>query len=136
SFANLPSSILKTQANVNNRIRVVQLMAQQAINAAKTGTRNFVSPTDPMKNDNNDIRTGDIWTLPLLDKETKSWVRSVNVESEDDSDTNETIYTDPEKMDKINVQFSIWNGSQWLELSNQRTTNKLNDNINSVASQV
>src|SRR5699024_7610436 len=69
-------------------------------------------------------------------KETKSWVRSVNVESEDDSDTNETIYTDPEKMDKINVQFSIWNGSQWLELSNQRTTNKLNDNINSVASQV
>lgn len=136
SFANLPASILQTQANTNNRIRKVQLMAQQAINAAKTGTRNFVSPTDPMKNDNNDIRTGDIWTLPLLDKKTKSLVRSVNVESEDDSDTNETIYTDPEKMDKINVQFSIWNGSQWLELSNQRTTNKLNDNINSVASQV
>lgn len=135
-FANLPASILKTQTNINNRIRMVQLMAQQAINAAKTGTRNFVSPTDPMKNDNNDIRTGDIWTLPLLDNKTKSLVRSVNVESEDDSDTNETIYTDPEKMDKINVQFSIWNGSQWLELSNQRTTNKLNDNINSVASQV
>lgn len=136
SFANLPASILQTQANTNNRIRMVQLMAQQAINAAKTGTRNFVSPTDPMKNDSNDIRTGDIWTLPLLDKKTKSLVRSVNVESEDDSDTNETIYTDPEKMDKINVQFSIWNGSQWLELSNQRTTNKLNDNINSIASQV
>ena len=136
SFANLPASILKTQANINNRIRMVQLMAQQAVNAAKTGTRNFVSQTDPMKNDNNDIRTGDIWTLPLLDNKTKSLVRSVNVESEDDSDTNETIYTDPEKMDKINVQFSIWNGSQWLELSNQRTTNKLNDNINSVASQV
>mgnify|MGYP000977371137 CR=1 FL=1 len=136
SFANLPASILKTQANINNRIRMVQLMAQQAINAAKTGTRNFVSPTDPMKNDNNDIRTGDIWTLPLLDNKTESLVRLVNVESEDDSDTNETIYTDPEKMDKINVQFSIWNGSQWLELSNQRTTNKLNDNINSVASQV
>ena len=132
SFANLPASILKTQANINSRIQRVQLLAQNAINAAKTGTHNYVSPTDPMKNDDNDVHTGDIWTLPLLSSTVKarSFAQAVV------SDTNDTIYTDPDKMDKTDVQFSIWNGSQWLELSNQRTTNKLNDNIKSVTSQV
>ena len=130
SFANLPASILRTQANINSRIRKTQLVAQQAINSAKTGTRNYVSETDPMQNDDNDVRSGDIWTLPLLSVGN----RSIDVQA--DAETNQTIYTDPNSMDKTNVQLSIWNGSRWLEISNQQTINNINENQHKVADEV
>ena len=130
SFANLPASILQTQANINSRIRKTQLVAQQAINSAKTGTRNYVSETDPMQNDDNDVRSGDIWTLPLLSVGN----RSIDVQA--DAETNQTIYTDPNSMDKTNVQLSIWNGSRWLEISNQQTINNINENQHKVADEV
>lgn len=136
SFANLPASILKTQANINNRIRMVQLIAQQAINSAKTGTRNYISSNDPMQNDSNDVHTGDIWTLPLIQETQSPMSKSINVQDESTSETNQTIYTDPDNLTKIDVQLSIWNGSKWLEISNQRTTNKLNDKIDNVADKI
>ncbi|WP_270333005.1 phage tail protein [Ligilactobacillus acidipiscis] len=135
SFANLPASILQTQASINSQIRKVQLIAQQAINSAKTGTRNYVSDTDPMQNDNNDVRAGDIWTLPLLSTETQGLLKSVDAQ-DDSSANNQTIYTDPDSLSKIDVQLSIWNGSRWLEISNQRTINTINDNQHKVADQV
>ncbi|HJE97087.1 MAG TPA: phage tail protein [Ligilactobacillus acidipiscis] len=135
-FANLPVSILRTQSNINNRIRTVQLMAQQAINSAKTGTRNYISRNDPMQNDSNDVHTGDIWTLPLIQETQSPMSRSVNVQDESTSEKNQTIYTDPDNLTKVDVQLSIWNGSKWLEISNQRTTNKLNDKIDNVANDV
>lgn len=136
SFANLPASILQTQASINSQIRKVQLIAQQAINSAKTGTRNYVSDTDPMQNNNIDVRAGDIWTLPLVKKTNGLMVRSFSVQAETNSDTNQTIYTNPDDMDKVDVQLSIWNGSRWLEISNQRTINTINDNQHKVADQV
>jgi predicted nucleic acid-binding Zn-ribbon protein len=39
-------------------------------------------------------------------------------------------------MDKVDVQLSIWNGSRWLEISNQRTINTINENQHAVADEV
>ena len=130
TFANLPASLLRTQSNINLKLRGIQLLAQQAINSARTNTTNYVSPTDPVQNETNDVRSGDIWTQPLI-----NLTRAIDTQ-DDTSDTNETIYTDPNDLEKSEVQVSIWNGMKWLEISNQRTTNVLNENTHKVADEV
>lgn len=64
-FDNLPMSILNSNASINTRIRNIQQMAQQAMNKAMTSTTNYVSYTDPAKQESNTVRTGDLWTRPL-----------------------------------------------------------------------
>lgn len=65
-FDNLPMSILNSNASINTRIRRVQQMVQQAMNKAMTSTTNYVSYTDPAKQESNTVRTGDLWTRPLV----------------------------------------------------------------------
>lgn len=65
-FDNLPMSILNSNASINTRIRSIQQMAQQAMNKAMTSTTNYVSYTDPAKQESNSVRTGDLWTRPLV----------------------------------------------------------------------
>ncbi|MCP9313702.1 phage tail protein [Liquorilactobacillus satsumensis] len=69
-FDNLPASILNTQSLINNKIRTVQLLAQQALNKASTSTTAYLSNDDPQNNST--IRTGDIWVKPLTTSTTST----------------------------------------------------------------
>lgn len=66
-FENLTATILNTQANLNNRLRVVQELAQKALNKAVSSTTNYISQTDPSAN--NTVKTGDIWTRVIETEE-------------------------------------------------------------------
>lgn len=47
-----------------------------------------------------------------------------------------SIVTNADAMDKVNAQVSIWTGSKWLELANQKTVNTINSNITSISDAV
>lgn len=66
-FENLTATILNTQANLNNRLRIVQELAQKALNKAVSSTTNYISQTDPSAN--NTVKTGDIWTRVIETEE-------------------------------------------------------------------
>ncbi|MDN7145262.1 prophage endopeptidase tail family protein [Liquorilactobacillus mali] len=59
-FENLTATILNSQAGLNNRLKLVQQLAQQALAKANSTTTNYISQTDPSAN--NTVSTGDIWT--------------------------------------------------------------------------
>ncbi|MFT8725384.1 tail fiber domain-containing protein [Liquorilactobacillus nagelii] len=43
--------------------------------------------------------------------------------------SNASIQTDPNQLTKVPAQISIWDGKQWLEISNQQTINTINENV-------
>ncbi|MFT9004133.1 MAG: phage tail protein [Liquorilactobacillus hordei] len=59
-FENLTATILNSQAGLNNRLKLVQQLAQKALTKANSTTTNYISQTDPSAN--NTVFTGDIWT--------------------------------------------------------------------------
>lgn len=65
-FENLTATILNSQSNLNNRLKLVQQLAQQALNKANSTTTNYISQTDPSAN--NTVSTGDIWTRVITEE--------------------------------------------------------------------
>lgn len=43
--------------------------------------------------------------------------------------SNASIQTDPNQLTKVPAQINIWDGKQWLEISNQQTINTINKNV-------
>lgn len=56
--------------------------------------------------------------------------------SKQNDTANKTIYTDPDELKKVEAQILVYDGEKWLEISNTRTTNVINDKVDSVADAV